>query len=218
MEPTTAPDACPRCEYPRAWCICDRATPLATRTEVLILQHPGEQDRDLGSARLTTLMVPTARVRVGLSWASLKHALERDDAEHADWGVLWRASLPKPLTGEQAAAPCVVLTRKGEPRENAEPLKGLVVLDGTWSQAKALWWRNAWLLKLNRVVVNPREPSIYGKMRKEPNREALSTLEAVAEALACNGEDPATRDALRKAFRTLVQRARDAQNSPPPAD
>ena len=46
-------------------------------------------------------------------------------------------------------------------------LEGIVILDGTWSQAKTLWWRNAWLLKLGRVVVAPHEPSIYGKLRKD---------------------------------------------------
>ena len=32
-------------------------------------------------------------------------------------------------------------------------LKGIIVLDGTWSQAKALWWRNPWLLKLRRAIL-----------------------------------------------------------------
>ena len=42
----------------------------------------------------------------------------------------------------------------------------------------------------------------------------LQTIrEAVADALVGNGEDPALRPALRRAMRTLVQRARD---NPPP--
>jgi DTW domain-containing protein YfiP len=51
--------------------------------------------------------------------------------------------------------------------------------------------------------------SIYGKLRKEPRREALSTLESVADALVANGEPEATRAEMRKVFRTMVQRARD---------
>ena len=31
-------------------------------------------------------------------------------------------------------------------------LEGIVLLDGSWGEAKTLWWRNPWLLKLRRVV------------------------------------------------------------------
>jgi len=56
---------------------------------------------------------------------------------------------------------------------------GVVVLDGTWKEAKTLWWRNPWLLKLHRLVLNPPRKSRYGRVRREPRREALSTIEAV---------------------------------------
>ena len=52
--------------------------------------------------------------------------------------------------------------------------------------------------------------SIYGKLRPEPKRHYVSTLEAVAEGLDALGEDPSVRTELRKVFRTLVQRIRDA--------
>ena len=34
-------------------------------------------------------------------------------------------------------------------------LDGVVLLDGSWSEAKTLWWRNPWLLKLRRLVLDP---------------------------------------------------------------
>jgi hypothetical protein len=73
-----------------------------------------------------------------------------------------------------------------------------------------LWWRNAWLLKLHRVLLHPAEPTIYGRLRKAPRREWVSTLEAVADAMVGLGEPEATRAELRRLFRTMVQRARDA--------
>ena len=63
-------------------------------------------------------------------------------------------------------------------------LKGLVALDGNWAQAKALWWRNAWLTRLRRLVVVPDGPSLYGNLRREARPDAVSTLEAVALALS----------------------------------
>jgi DTW domain-containing protein YfiP len=92
-------------------------------------------------------------------------------------------------------------------------LRGIVVLDGTWSQAKSLWWRNAWLLKLPRLLIAPTQPSIYGRLRKEPRRSYVSTLEAAALALEALGEPSATGVALRRTFRTLVQRARDTKHA-----
>jgi DTW domain-containing protein YfiP len=182
------------------------------RTRVLVLQHPQEPDVTLGTAPLLRASLPRqVKVEVGLSWASLADALG-EPAEPARWGVLYPMSLKKPLPPEQAERPYIVLDRHGDPRPpDAEPLLGVVALDGTWSQGKTLWWRNAWLLKLQRVVLRPREPGIYGRLRQEPRREHVSTLEAVADALVGNGESSVVRDELRRLMRTMVQRARDAK-------
>jgi DTW domain-containing protein len=211
--PTPAPPElpCERCRKPRPLCVCDRIPALHTRTEVLILQHPQEPDERLGTAHLTELSLDRARVRVGLSWASLADALGRE-VDPKGWAVLYTSSLKKPLTPAQRTQPFVLLDRHGDARPVAPGvLEGLVVLDGTWSQAKTLWWRNAWMLKLNRVLLHPTEPSAYGRLRKEPQRKCLATLEAVAEALDALGEDPAIKPALKRLFRTLLQRARDDQ-------
>jgi hypothetical protein len=93
-------------------------------------------------------------------------------------------------------------------------LEGIVVLDGTWSKAKTLWWRNPWLTKLNRLTLKPAKPSIYGSLRAEPKREFVSTLESVAAALTLCGESPEIEVGLSRVFRTLVQRVRDAQIIP----
>ena len=202
---------CERCRKPKPLCVCDRIPALAVRTEVLILQHPQESHELLATAHLTELSLDRARVQVGLSWASLEHALGHR-AELKNWGVLYMGSFKKPLTEAQKAKPLLLLDRHGEERTLSPGLSGIVVLDGSWSQAKTLWWRNPWMLKLNRVLLHPSEPSVYGRLRKEPRRECLSTLEAVAETLVGLGEDPAIRTDLKRLLRTLVQRVRSQQD------
>jgi DTW domain-containing protein YfiP len=202
-------DHCLSCGKPHRVCVCALCAKLSTRARVLILQHPQEQDVVLGSAPLLTQALPKATVRVGLSWRSLAHALGDEDVRPHAWAVLYPASLPRPLTAAEEAAPCVLLDSRGRPQAPRK-VRGIVVLDGSWSQAKALWWRNAWLLKLGRLILHPAEPSIYGRLRREPKRTYLSTLEAVAEALVGLGEAPDVRVTLRRVFRGMVQRARDA--------
>jgi DTW domain-containing protein len=87
-------------------------------------------------------------------------------------------------------------------------LTGIVALDGNWAQAKALWWRNAWLTKLRRFVVVPDGPSLYGELRREARPDAVSTIEAVALALSALEDDPTLRSRLLAPFRVLLDKAR----------
>ena len=202
---------CPACGKPPGVCICDRVEAITTKLRVVILQHPQEDDALLGTAKLVDVTLPKAEIRVGLSWASLDHALGARDADRDRWAVLAAAKLPAPIPESSRAEPVVVIDRKGRLRDlKRHGLEGIIVLDGTWSQAKTLWWRNAWLLKLPLIVLKPREPSIYGRLRKEPRKEWVSTLEAIGDVLPALGEPEAVRTSLRKLLRTLLQRSRDA--------
>lgn len=197
-------EPCDRCGKPAAVCVCDRVVAQTAPWPVVVLQHPQEQDRVLGTAPLLEAAIGATR-RVGLSWPNLAAAVGRE--QPGRWAVIWPTQLPRALTADEAARPFV---RLGP----VEPPNGLLVLDGTWTQAKALWWRNPWLLKLDRVVLRPSQPSIYGRTRKEPRKEYVSTLEAVALALDGLGAAPEVGTELRRLMRTMVQRARDASASP----
>jgi DTW domain-containing protein YfiP len=202
---------CPRCNKPPAMCICDRIEPADTRLRIVILQHPQENDAVLGTAGLVTLTLPKAEIRVGLSWASLDQAVGQVEANRERWAVLAGVKLGVAVPDEARNQPVIVIDRKGRVRDlKRHGLEGIIVLDGTWSQAKTLWWRNAWLLKLPRIVLKPREPSMYGRLRNEPRRDFVSTLEAIADTLPALGESEQLRTSLRRLLRTLLQRARDA--------
>jgi DTW domain-containing protein YfiP len=180
------------------------------KTSVLILQHPQEQDRVLGTARTIAATLGNTTLTVGLSWRNLAHALKAADAEPRDWGVLYLGSTKV----SKDKGPLVAVDRKGEAIADQAAaragLKGLVVLDGNWSQAKALWWRNAWLTKLRRFVIVPDAPSLYGNLRKEARPDAVSTLEAVGLALSVVENNAALREALLVPFREMIAKARAA--------
>ena len=90
-----------------------------------------------------------------------------------------------------------------------------MLLDGTWSQAKALWWRNPWMLKCQRVILGPSRPSRYGKLRREPRRDGLSTIEAAAMVLSrLEGRDDIA-DTLNASFERMLKRYREVQDRHP---
>src|ERR1700726_5210166 len=83
---------CPHCQKPLPLCICDSITPIESRVSLLILQHPQEQDRALGTARLTALHFKDAVLKIGLSWPSLSKALGRPVADPSRRAVLYLGS------------------------------------------------------------------------------------------------------------------------------
>lgn len=185
-----------------------KAEPIDNRLFVLILQHPQERKAPLATAATARSLLRRADLVVGLSWPNLRRLLGRPVEPHR-WGVLYLGSA-RPAGDREV----VVLDRRGEPLADPDPilrrLEGVVLLDGSWKEAKTLWWRNPWLLGLHRLVLNPPRPSRYGRLRREPRREALSTLEAIALLLERVEGRPDAGAPLLTALDRLLREARGA--------
>lgn len=152
---------CYRCFKPAVRCICSQVSSVPNRTLVWIGQHPRERAHPLGTARIASL------------------ALERIHLEE--------------LRGRTASAPASLPRDAGLlfPADGARDLDrvgpderptALVVLDGTWSQARALVRDHPWLERLPRYRLRPRAESRY-RLRKQPAPGCVSTIEAIAQAL-----------------------------------
>src|SRR5439155_9758640 len=112
--PAPEPD-CPRCGKPEPLCVCAEIAADDNAIEVLILQHPQEQDRMLGTARLTALHFKRAMLKIGLSWPSLSKILGRT-VDPQRWAILYLGSL-----NAREVAPdkeIVAVNRKGETEPN----------------------------------------------------------------------------------------------------
>ena len=143
----TAPEASVEAAISGVDRVRDLVVPCAARTRIVVLQHPQERDRELGTVPLLRAMIPSTELIVGLSWPSLARALGGEVVDNARWAVVFPGSLPRELTVDELAKPVVRLDRNGNDVPASPPLEGVIVIDGSWSQAKTLWWRNAWLLK-----------------------------------------------------------------------
>lgn len=205
-------ESCQICEKPLNLCVCAAVTPVENRVFVLILRHPQEQDIKLGTAKMTTLQLKNSALKTGLSWANLGKAIGGALGRPADpkkWGVLYLGT--KKAGEELPGKVLTVLSRKGNPLPDSDDilteLEGIILLDGTWAQAKALWWRNAWMLKCRRLVLQPPKKSLYGNLRKEPRKESVSTIEAAAYTLAALENDESLVEKILPPFRKMLEKA-----------
>jgi DTW domain-containing protein YfiP len=156
---------------------------------VVVLQHPRERRVGIGTARMAHLCLPNSLLRVGIDFA--------DDAE-VTRALAGGAFLlfPGPVAHDLHTLPA-----------HARP-GTLVVVDGTWSQARKLVHRNPMLAALPRVAFVPQKVSDYHAIRREPAPHCVSTIEALAEVLAVLEPDAAPFRNLLDPLHALVARQR----------
>lgn len=184
MEPLREPRAvCAACRRPKTVCYCASVVACTTRTRVVILQHPRERDVPINTARIASLCLPDAALHVGV----------RFDASR----ILPSEAPPAALL---YPGPGAIDIEREPPRS---PIT-LVVLDGTWWQAKKLLRENPALARLPRYAFRPAAPSEY-RIRKEPHEDYLSTIEALAHVLGVLEGDPLRFQALLAPFRAMVE-------------
>ncbi|MFJ2458898.1 tRNA-uridine aminocarboxypropyltransferase [Pseudomonas neuropathica] len=175
---------CPRCLRPQTHCLCPLIPSLDSRTRVLLLQHPSEVNHALNTARLAALGLSNAELIVGEVFEDLPTLLSRPG---------YRARLLFPADDAQP------MQAYGE---SEEPLL-LVVPDGTWRKARKMLHLNPLLAALPRVTLAEGGVSRY-RLRKAPGPGALSTIEAIVQALQTL-EAPASFEPLLKPFEALIE-------------
>ena len=177
---------CSRCLRPQTHCLCALIPQLDSRTRVLLLQHPSEVGHALNTARLADLGLINAELRVGEVFEDLATLLNPP-------GYQARLLFP----GDDAQ----LLQASTAPGEILPLL--LVVPDGTWRKARKLLHLNPLLAQLPRVTLPEGAVSRY-RLRKAPGPGALSTLEAIVQALEIL--EPATSFApLLRPFEALIE-------------
>jgi len=168
---------CYRCDKPEVACICGTLREVANQTPVWVVQHPRERRHPLGTARIA---------RLGLERVEL---------------VVTAGSDPAPSLPPGAG----LLYPGGQELDSDRELGALVVIDGTWPQAKSLYRRCAWLRELPRYALTPRQLSRY-RLRREPAPHCVSTIEAIVEALRRLEPQTPKLDGLLDAFDAMIDR------------
>lgn len=196
---------CVRCFRPSSECYCHTLASLTPRTRVLFLQHPRERSVAIGTARMTHLALSNSALRTGVSFAD-DSVVQAALAEPSVALLFPADAAPKEIAPEKAHLAPNREANGGDDdvqQWKSRPPHTLIVIDGTWSQAKALLRVNPALLALPKVTLRPSAPGNY-RIRKEPDAAFLSTVEAVSQTLeAWEGE---SYRALLRPFEFLVDR------------
>lgn len=157
---------------------------------MLFVQHPRERTVAVGTARMAHL---------ALQGSTLVEALHVDD--HAALAPLFAPDAQAAVLYPDHATPL----EEWLPR----PPRTLVVVDGTWAQAKKVLKLNPRLGALPRLSFTPTTPGNY-RIRREPSDQHLATIEAVAAVLGALEGEPERYAALLRPFQWMVERQLDA--------
>jgi DTW domain-containing protein YfiP len=176
---------CYRCHKPQITCICSTLPRVENRTPVLVLQHPRERLHPIGTARFARLGLVNSRVEV--AWNAGERESERPAWVPEDAALLYPSAHARDLRE---------LSSDRMPR-------ALVVLDGTWSTVRTLYRDKLWLHRMPHYRFTPGAPGRY-RLRREPQLDYVSTIEAIVEALHILEPETAGFGELLAAFDAMI--------------
>ena len=158
---------CYTCLRPTSYCLCQEIDPFYAHCNVLLLQHPNEWRKYYSTAKLVKQSI-------------VNSALLR--------GVVFEESVLQATLGDTEP----VLLYPGPSSIDCEELPldeshTILVIDGTWDEAGKIVWRNPMLQKLRRISFHSTLTSRY-RIRKQPRRGYLSTIESVGHLLKLNAQ------------------------------
>ncbi|HCS76581.1 MAG TPA: hypothetical protein DIW05_02250 [Syntrophaceae bacterium] len=175
------------CHLRREICICPILPTVQTRAEFLILRHIREAGRRSNTGRLAALSMPNSRMvscgggdRIGLS------PFDDELLRAPGTCLLWPDGTSMTLDRDQT------------------PPNRIVVLDGTWRQARRLYNRMPVLRAIPKLVLSAPTRS-RDRLREQHRADGMSTLEAVAAAVA-RLEGACVAEPLERLYDEVVQR------------
>jgi DTW domain-containing protein YfiP len=197
---------CEQCHLAINNCICQYATPIDNRVELLVLQHTQETNEVKNSIRLLALCAKNIQIKIG-------EVFPHNDLQqnlYADQKIPLLLYPPTPESESVGIAIAPMLPDLSG--INPESIR-LVILDATWKKSRKMLYLNPELQKLPRLaLVNP-PPGIYS-IRKAHNKNQLSSLEACCYAWRQLEQSPEAYSDLLQAFSGFVnQQRRFIENS-----
>lgn len=169
---------CSQCQYPQGMCLCSHIRMHHNHTPILVLQHPKEKKHALNTIHIASRCLSNIEVR---------HT-PIEDTHCAEW--IKNAALLFPQYDAQPL-----------PKDHKGPV---LILDATWPKAQSM---RLGIPSLCAKICYHLPLSSQGeyRIRKAPKPHALSSLEAIADALEYLEHTPMAYEGLRNAFRARIR-------------
>ncbi|XP_075457270.1 tRNA-uridine aminocarboxypropyltransferase 2 [Ascaphus truei] len=183
---------CARCSRPQKVCLCPflPAHPLHVSTCLYIVQHPAEESRVLRTVPLLAACLPQdkCKVLIGRRFGEDRY----------------------PELASVCRNPGTLILYPGAEAENLEDVSlaavqypySLIIIDGTWSQAKDIFYKNN-LFRLPRQVQLKTTISSQYVIRTQPTNTCLSTLECAAIALSIMEKNVGIQETILRPLQAL---------------
>ena len=188
---------CNACGNAVASCICKWIYPIYNKTSVVILQHTDEAKKPLGTAKIVSLCLQNSMLKVGVDFSSDPDLKRLLNCPSHNLSILYPSEsaleLHKWKEGNASSEEQIL---------SASLQKALIVLDGTWRNTRELMNVNPVLQTIPSVKLTPTTKSNY-RIRKAPFDQALSTVEAVSQALNILEPEIST-DAMNQCFENMI--------------
>lgn len=181
-------ELCLRCRRPKSVCWCHALAPVDSQTRVVFIQHPREARVPISTCRMAHLSLPNSELHVALK---------------AEGNARLESVCAQP--GTAVLFPSESAT---DVDELAAPPANLVVVDGTWANAKKVVEKCPVLSKLPRLKFQPDRPGNY-RIREEPAEHCLATIEAVAYVLDRLERAPGRFTPMLQVFDAMVEKQLD---------
>ncbi|XP_065354598.1 tRNA-uridine aminocarboxypropyltransferase 2 [Calliphora vicina] len=199
-DPPERRDKCEQCKRPQVvcWCASLPNPPLDIASSVVILQHPAEEKRSLRTALMLQLGLKPGKCTVykGKKFPTPKNQVELEPILGSANSLL--------LYPSRESVPLETIKEKSQTLDGSAGPFTLVLIDGTWPQAKAIYASSPMLHHMTQVKLIAAGSSDY-IIRTQPTEGCLSTLETAAQSLSVLEGRPELRELLVSPLHTLCK-------------
>lgn len=186
------PNRCHRCWLLLEVCLCELVAPVPTGVRFTVIRHVREKSKTTNTARIAAMALPSC--------------------ELLDYGGRGNVFDEAPLLSEGT---WLLFPSDSNRTPSPAEVRNVIVLDGTWAQARGMLKRLPGICALPRLGVTPVRVEAE-RLRRPPFPGGMSTLEAMAEAVALiEGADRAA--PLRKLHADMVDRVLIGRGTKPGA-
>lgn len=188
---------CEKCRRPATTCWCSYlpAERLHVDTTIYVLQHPYEETRNLQTGLMLTLALQDGCCHTfkGKRFPIKRFPMLESVVSQPNTLLMWPGPEAEDLKSFLAS----------QHRHGTTDVKyTLIILDGTWHQARSLYNQNSFLHSLKQVQLSDTGLSKY-VIRTQPNNSCLSTVETVALAISQLENRPEVYQALIRPLQAL---------------